>query len=194
MRVWLGSALGEIPREAATHLEARLRARFGARALAKEGDPFDAVVVVAGPDDLEPVHPRLVEGLEAARHHEVPLYVVTVGDAIVPASAPAALLEAPRLEPDELLLVLGHLDGSETSPPLPVAPRARPSPARPASSASSSPARARGFWARRDPILLKIAGTSGAFGLILLATVGLGGASLFLFLSAVSFLISSEGD
>lgn len=48
----------------------------------------------------------------------------------------------------------------------------------------------------RDPALMRIATTSGGIGLLLLGTVGFGPASLFLFLSAVSFSISRlpEGE
>lgn len=42
----------------------------------------------------------------------------------------------------------------------------------------------------RDPVLMRIATTSGGIGLLLLGTLGLGPASLFLFLSVISFSIS----
>ena len=180
-------------------LEESLAERFGPDCLRRITDsstPGAALVAVRS-GDLEHEDEALAKTIKRAHARAVPMFVLLLEGATMPRAerlAPAVrcLAELPTVKPNEVVDVLRYVADadrastrglSRTVPPvLPV----RPLPGRP-----TLVRRVRRNLARRDQILLKIAGSSAATGLVILATLGSGGASLFFFVGAVSFLLSS---
>lgn len=187
-------------------LRSAVEARLGAGAWVEAIERIpetQALVVLLEPSDagrsawLDDDDP-IASALAAARSRGLPILVGLFEGAVVPAAPQLpqrcrSLVDAPTVDlsggSSELLAVLDGLarEGStlETASLPTLFSRRDPGPRQAAALRSGE--RARGGW---DPILLKIAGTSGAAGLVLWGTFGLGPASLFLFLGTVSLLIS----
>ena len=188
----------------------RLETALGPRRRGAE-DPVYVFVLGHTEATETPGDDRSTEGSDwetayaAARDDGAPVLGALTGEATAPAAENLpdglkGLAGAPWLEADddldELLAVLSALEPDETRTEPPARRGAAlTGPSSPPRSVRSPRARPSG-WRRRDPVLMRISTTSGAMGLLLLGTLGFGPASLFLFLSAVSFSISRlpEGE
>lgn len=160
------------------------------KALAKRashGRPRDGAigVFVLGPEPAKQEDAAAWrEAYVEAREQDRPVVGVLVGGAQPPPAEAlpdetGGLASAPWLDArDDLSELEAVLDA--LAPPLAPVPAPERRPARPEP----------GPVGGRDPVLMRIATTSGGVGLLLLGTLGFGPASLFLFLSAISFAIS----
>lgn len=183
---------GESPksRAARDELQAAVLRRFGSTETGKE-QPRALVVLFV--DDDGPDQRALILQDAVSRIAKQPLPpIVALFEGAIPPTA-SELLEgeaAVRTWPcvdvssgrcGELLAVLDFLHAGSQVPVLSPAPRPLVAPER------SGPPTTRG---RRDPILMNISMSSGLVGLVLWSMLGFGPSSLFLFLSAVTFVLS----
>ena len=179
-------------------LEEKLADRFGAGDIRRDpGDSTpDAVVIALRPGDVD-VHSAGIEAaIRRAHARTAPLFVVSLNGLRIPAQerldpALRSLSEAPVVGPDDAVEVLQFVADAHRSAAQSLIVR-RPLVHR--SDRASLVRRVRHNFRRRDQVLLKIAASSTAVGLAILASLGSGGASLFFFVGAVSFLLSSPPD
>lgn len=188
-----GLTRSPVGRELATRLERRFRARGqkGPRAL----------VVLLNPTTPEHRGPALALAARRVSEQALPVVVALHEDALPPGELDlpptmAALNKWPVVHTqtdrfDELYEVLDALaektDAVSSQHFRTVRPSALPAPVGPQTLGNPT-AMVPSF--NRDPILMKIAASSGLTGLVLWSTMGFGPASLFLFLGTVTFAIS----
>ena len=181
-----------------TRLERDLAAQFGLEDVRREaeGSRPDAVVIAVRDEDVLHHRTALETTIRRAHDRAAPLLVVPLdakalrGAGRLP-PALRALADAPTLGPQEVLPALLYIVELNQQPirslsAPPARSRRAPGP--------SLVRRVRRNLARRDQVLLKIAGSSVMGGLLILTTLSAGGASLFFFVGAVTFLLSTPPE